>query len=85
MHLYIYIFIHIYIYIRLVYALSAIPQGQTPRELGVRFMCVSSVVLSARLAFITNRWLSWEDVVAPHMSHGPPVVRWTLRALHTKV
>lgn len=64
------------------FALVLAFEAQPPRELGVRFMCVSSVVLSARLAFITNHWLSWEDVAAA--DGAPLLVRWTLRALHTK-
>jgi magnesium-transporting ATPase (P-type) len=66
------------------FALVLAFEVQPPRELGVRFMCVSSVVLSARLAFITNRWLAWEDVAAANGAGAPLLVRWILRALHTK-
>ncbi|EOD07477.1 hypothetical protein EMIHUDRAFT_438553 [Emiliania huxleyi CCMP1516] len=47
------------------FALVLAFEEQQPRELGVRFMCVSSVVLSARLAFITNRWITWAELFRP--------------------
>jgi len=38
-------------------------EEQTPKEAGIRIFCLQTVVLSARLAFITNNWLSWSDVL----------------------
>lgn len=37
-------------------------ENQTPREAGVRILCIQAVVLAVRLAFITNHWVPWGDV-----------------------
>lgn len=46
----------------LTFALVLCFPDQSSREAGVRMICAQSFVLSTRLAFITNRWLSWADV-----------------------